>query len=459
MDLSKPFQKVIGLFKNVVTSDLSTSKYNARDTKLEANNNPQFLELKENIRVNGLIQPIVVRPNSDAKGYEVIAGTRRVRALRQLGATQIPAIVRNDLNDIDVRIFSLAENIRRKNLEEDEIEDSLTGIYKDSVKSWEPVIPTDAEKLIIEKHGYVGLAKSYLSSLYNEKNRKSSEKIKHSIEDSSLQSFLNKDEHRIHPTDEFKTIADRIGYAYSSQYNILRGAGSFDVETDYLAELPEDVQQIIDAEVQKAIEEDKALKEQEKLDKEKELKQKAAFRYQTRTKTKKKESPKAQKGRKKASETKKKKKGTRTEQALDVVKKTLKKDKEERKSKEDDDIEKGWTTKEDISDSKKKSPQEPKTSTSAVRSRQEIIVLCTKLFRLLTTQELNVNDVAESERIVQSKAAKDQMEALAAFYADSADRALQQSVIIPTNKLLTEYRDILYEAVREAKRQDDIMHE
>jgi len=48
--------------------------------------------LAASIRLHGLLHPIVVEPNVD--GYRLVAGERRLRAARQAGVTQVPAILR-----------------------------------------------------------------------------------------------------------------------------------------------------------------------------------------------------------------------------------------------------------------------------------------------------------------------------------------------------------------------------
>ncbi|KRB72346.1 ParB/RepB/Spo0J family partition protein [Noviherbaspirillum sp. Root189] len=53
----------------------------------------QFNELKENLRHNELVSPVIVRPSDDG-GYEIVSGHNRVRAFRELGRERIPAIVR-----------------------------------------------------------------------------------------------------------------------------------------------------------------------------------------------------------------------------------------------------------------------------------------------------------------------------------------------------------------------------
>ena len=70
-------------------------------------------ELAQSIKENGLIQPIVVRPNND--GYMVIAGERRFRALKLLEAKKIPAIV-VQASENESENLSLIENIQRMDL-------------------------------------------------------------------------------------------------------------------------------------------------------------------------------------------------------------------------------------------------------------------------------------------------------------------------------------------------------
>jgi len=71
-------------------------------------------ELADSLKAQGLIQPILVRPN-DTGGFELIAGERRWRAAQVAGLTEIPAIVR-PMEDRAVAAVSLIENIQRKDL-------------------------------------------------------------------------------------------------------------------------------------------------------------------------------------------------------------------------------------------------------------------------------------------------------------------------------------------------------
>ncbi|MFT7234995.1 MAG: ParB family chromosome partitioning protein [Methylophagaceae bacterium] len=71
-------------------------------------------ELADSIRVQGLVQPIVVRPTVDGH-YEIIAGERRWRACQLVGMATIPALVR-DVPDRNAIAMALIENIQRENL-------------------------------------------------------------------------------------------------------------------------------------------------------------------------------------------------------------------------------------------------------------------------------------------------------------------------------------------------------
>ncbi|MDQ0190944.1 nucleoid occlusion protein [Alicyclobacillus cycloheptanicus] len=70
-------------------------------------------ELARTIQTHGVIQPIVVRRRNGA--YELIAGERRWRAVKRLGWTTIPAIVR-DMNDAQTASAALIENLQREGL-------------------------------------------------------------------------------------------------------------------------------------------------------------------------------------------------------------------------------------------------------------------------------------------------------------------------------------------------------
>jgi len=90
-------------------SELRSNPYQPRkvfdETALE--------ELASSIKEHGVFQPIIVKKS--IKGYEIIAGERRVKASLMAGKTEIPAIIR-DFNDTQMMEIALLENLQRENL-------------------------------------------------------------------------------------------------------------------------------------------------------------------------------------------------------------------------------------------------------------------------------------------------------------------------------------------------------
>ncbi len=72
-------------------------------------------QLAISIKVNGLLQPILVRRTASGRSYELVAGERRLRACKQLGWNEIPAQVR-EVDDRTLLVLALVENIQREEL-------------------------------------------------------------------------------------------------------------------------------------------------------------------------------------------------------------------------------------------------------------------------------------------------------------------------------------------------------
>lgn len=71
-------------------------------------------ELARTIHTHGVIQPIVIRTAGEGQ-FEIIAGERRYRAMKSLGWTEVPAIVR-ELDDKETASIALIENLQREEL-------------------------------------------------------------------------------------------------------------------------------------------------------------------------------------------------------------------------------------------------------------------------------------------------------------------------------------------------------
>lgn len=73
-------------------------------------------DLAASISEKGVLQPLIVRPVSDAaESYEIVAGERRWRAAQRCGLHSVPVIIRN-FNDTEVLEVAIVENIQRDDL-------------------------------------------------------------------------------------------------------------------------------------------------------------------------------------------------------------------------------------------------------------------------------------------------------------------------------------------------------
>lgn len=72
-------------------------------------------ELAESIRSQGLVQPLVVKPEGDGS-YSIIAGERRFRAASRAGLTEVPVVVREVESDRELLELALVENLQRTDL-------------------------------------------------------------------------------------------------------------------------------------------------------------------------------------------------------------------------------------------------------------------------------------------------------------------------------------------------------
>jgi ParB family transcriptional regulator, chromosome partitioning protein len=75
----------------------------------------ELAELRESLQTSGLLQPITVRAHPEGKGFEIIAGERRLRAAAALGWNKIPAVVKS-LSDQEMLTLALVENLQRSDL-------------------------------------------------------------------------------------------------------------------------------------------------------------------------------------------------------------------------------------------------------------------------------------------------------------------------------------------------------
>ena len=96
--------------KLISVADIAPNRFQPRRAFRE----PELAELEASIKASGLLQPIVVRALGNDK-WELVAGERRLRAVRRLGWTEIPVVVR-DFDDRAMLTLALVENLQRADL-------------------------------------------------------------------------------------------------------------------------------------------------------------------------------------------------------------------------------------------------------------------------------------------------------------------------------------------------------
>lgn len=107
--------------KEIPVSEIRPNPYQPRKTF----NEEALNELAESIKNYGVFTPIIVKKS--IRGYDLIAGERRLRASKIAGMETIPAIVK-DYTDDQMREISLLENLQRENLTAIELAWAYKGI-------------------------------------------------------------------------------------------------------------------------------------------------------------------------------------------------------------------------------------------------------------------------------------------------------------------------------------------
>ena len=110
--------------------------------------------LSNSIKKQGIIQPVILKSNNTIKNqYFIVAGERRWRACQLAKIHEIPAIIRDDINEDKLAELSLVENIQRS--------------------EWNPIEEAEGYQSLINNHNYtqediskaVGKSRSYIGNI------------------------------------------------------------------------------------------------------------------------------------------------------------------------------------------------------------------------------------------------------------------------------------------------------
>ncbi len=99
----------------------------------------EMASLSQSIKSKGVIIPLVVRKKEDGR-YEIIAGERRLRAAKMAELTEIPVIIKENMEDpSDGLVMALLENLCREDLNPIEEAESFQRLEKDFGKTHQEI--------------------------------------------------------------------------------------------------------------------------------------------------------------------------------------------------------------------------------------------------------------------------------------------------------------------------------
>ena len=92
---------------------------NFKDHPFKVETNTELFELMQSIEKDGVLVPLLARPNPNGEGYELISGHRRKAACEWAGVTEVPVIIR-DLDNCQAVIAMVNSNLQRENIKPSE---------------------------------------------------------------------------------------------------------------------------------------------------------------------------------------------------------------------------------------------------------------------------------------------------------------------------------------------------
>jgi len=178
-------EELIALDLDLIEPNSQQPRTNFPDAELE--------DLTQSIRINGVIQPIIVR--RQGVRYQIVAGERRWRAAQRAGLTRIPAVVK-DISNEKLLELALIENIQRQQLNAIEEARAYKNLVENLGLTQETIaervgknrtvittflrllkLPSDIQKLVEEEKITAGHARALLMADDNEAQRSLAKKI------------------------------------------------------------------------------------------------------------------------------------------------------------------------------------------------------------------------------------------------------------------------------------------
>ena len=218
--------------------------------------------LSNSIKNQGIIQPVILKPNDAIKNqYFIIAGERRWRACQLAKIHEIPAIIRDDINDKKIAELSLVENIQRSELnpiEEAEGYQSLLNNYNYTQEDISKAVGKSrsyigniirllslsdkAKELLLQKKLTIGQVRPLIghkdADIYLDiilKNRLNSRDIEKLIKNTNIKTYKNKIKN-IDIINLEKELSEITGLGVNIDFDSLKKTGTIKLECKNLSE-------------------------------------------------------------------------------------------------------------------------------------------------------------------------------------------------------------------------------
>lgn len=104
-------KEAAGEAQEIAVSEIKANPYQPRQVFDEE----RLQQLAASLKEHGVVEPLILRPGKKGRGYELVAGERRLRAAKLAGLKTVPAVVRA-YTDLQTREIALVENINRHDL-------------------------------------------------------------------------------------------------------------------------------------------------------------------------------------------------------------------------------------------------------------------------------------------------------------------------------------------------------
>ena len=218
--------------------------------------------LSNSIKNQGIIQPVILKPDDAIKNkYFIIAGERRWRACQLAKIHEIPAIIRDDINDKKIAELSLVENIQRSELnpiEEAEGYQSLLNNYNYTQEDISKAVGKSrsyignvirllslsdrAKELLLQKKLTIGQVRPLIghkdADIYLDiilKNRLNSRDIEKLIKNTNVKTHKNKIKN-IDIINLEKELSEKTGLGVNINFDSLKKTGTIRLECKNLSE-------------------------------------------------------------------------------------------------------------------------------------------------------------------------------------------------------------------------------